>query len=495
LKEARVTLGAGFVRVSTGSQDESSQVKVIEAAAVERGITIVRWFRLHGYSASRGTQEPALREAVADIERGDYSVLVVTESSRLDRREDLDVQAAILLAIRSAGGDVLSLSEPEFGKTDFTGRIATLVIQQKNIEKSREVKKTSYRGVTMIRDNKGLHGGLPTFWASKGARYSRQAYCANPVAVTDIYERIAKGESVASVARIHGVYPHTIRNIIRFEASHTGIVECSYTYQGQTETWAHEVMPVVESSLWWRANKALGKNKTGDRGNKGGRPIASPENWLSGVLDCPECGGKVFLSYGLTPAKDSRTGRPRVQKPRARKLRCCGTAKRRITCGALKGIPAQPVIDLISGMFASDTTDILAFQRVAGNAHELENLRAELRKIQGRLSGTEDDAELYELLDRRTAVKEQIEGFTIVPDSFDYAPTGQTVAQMWNDGDDAVKRGMVRAVKNSWGMTLVRHEGQWTIATGTAVSTDSGDANGIIDLGNGLCFRRTARPA
>ena len=50
-----------------------------------------------------------------------------------------------------------------------------------------------------------------------------------------------------------------------------------------------------------------------------------------------------------------------------------------------------------------------------------------------------------------------------MPDSFDYAPTGQTVAQMWNDGDDAVKRGMVRAVKESWGMVLANDEGQWVI--------------------------------
>jgi len=83
-----VSLGAAFVRVSTGSQDETSQVKIIEADAQERGITIVKTFKLHGYSASHGTQEPALREAIADIERGDYSTLIVTESSRLDRRED-----------------------------------------------------------------------------------------------------------------------------------------------------------------------------------------------------------------------------------------------------------------------------------------------------------------------------------------------------------------------------------------------------------------------
>jgi DNA invertase Pin-like site-specific DNA recombinase len=73
-----------------GSQDESLRVKIIGAYAVEHGITIVKTLRLHGYSASHGTQEPALREAIADIQRGDYCALVVTESSRLDRREDLN---------------------------------------------------------------------------------------------------------------------------------------------------------------------------------------------------------------------------------------------------------------------------------------------------------------------------------------------------------------------------------------------------------------------
>ena len=143
-------------------------------------------------------------------------------------------------------------------------------------------------------------------------------------------------------------------------------------------------------------------------------------------------------------------------------------------------------------MLASDTTGILAFQRVAGNAHELDALNAELRKIQTRLSATEDDDELDALVAERKATKARIEGFAIVPDSFDYAPTGQTVAQMWNDGDDTVKRGMVRAVKESWGMILANHEGQWGNAIGTAGSRGSGDANGIVDLGNGLCFRRQA---
>jgi DNA invertase Pin-like site-specific DNA recombinase len=135
-----VTLGIGLARVSTGSQDEASQVKDITADAAARGIILVKIIKLHGYSASQGTQEPALQEIIAGMERGDWSVLLVTDSSRIDRREDLDVQAAVLLAIRSAGGEVISITEPNFGRTDFAGRIVTLVAQHANAEKSKTVK-------------------------------------------------------------------------------------------------------------------------------------------------------------------------------------------------------------------------------------------------------------------------------------------------------------------------------------------------------------------
>jgi DNA invertase Pin-like site-specific DNA recombinase len=480
-----VTLGIGLARVSTGSQDEASQIRDITADSEARGITLVKIIKLHGYSASHGTQEPALQEIIAGMERGDWSALLVTDSSRIDRREDLDEQAAVLLAIRSAGGDVISITEPNYGQTDFAGRIVTLVAQHANAEKSKTVKNSTYRGISMIRDNNAHHGPLPAFWGTKGARYHKQAYCVNPDAVEDIYGRAANGESIASIGRVYDLYPNSVRNIIRFTASHTGVIECSYTHEGQTETWAHEVAPVIDSPLWWRANKALDVNKTDARANKGGRPVAWPANWISGVLDCPECGGKLYLNAGHTPAGN----------PRTPKLRCGGTARQRISCGAFKGTGAQPVIDLVTGMFASDTTGILAFQRVAGNAHELDALHVELRKIQARLSVTEDDDKLDALVAGRKAIKARIEGFVIVPDSYDYAPTGQAVAEMWNDGDDTVKRGMVRAVKESWGMILANNQGQWVIDTGTADSKDAGDANGIVDLGNGLCFRRSVKSA
>jgi hypothetical protein len=405
---------------------------------------------------------------------------MVTESSRLDRREDLDAQAEILLAIRSAGGDVMSLAEPEFGKTDFAGRIVTLVIQQKNAEKSKEIRKTTYRGFMMIRDNKGYCGHLPMFWVTRGVRHARQAYCVNPVAVADIYERVAGGETLASIGRAYDVYAKSVKSLVRFPANHTGVIEVSYTYEGQAETWPHEVTPVVDSSLWWRANRVLELNMTEDRANRGGRPVARPGNWISGALNCPECGEKLYLDAGVTAAGNPRTA----------KLRCGGSGKYQISCRRFRGCEVQPVIDLLESMFADDETPILAFQRIAGNAHELDALKAGLRKIQARLSVTEDDDELDKLVAERKSVKARIEGFKVIPDSFDYAPTGQTVAGMWA-GDHAVKRNIVKAVKDSWGLALSEHDGQWVIKIGAGFKDLSG-AGGVVDLGNGLCFRREA---
>jgi len=94
------------------------------------------------------------------------------------------------------------------------------------------------------------------------------------------------------------------------------------------------------------------------------------------------------------------------------------------------------------------------------------------------------------LVDTRKALRAAIDGFELIPDAYDYAETGQTVSQMWTAGDTDVKRAMVHAIKDSWGLALSEHEGGWGIKIGTDFSMR--DANGIVDLGNGLCFRREA---
>src|SRR6266568_7253445 len=187
----------GFVRVSTGSQDARTQEDAIRSASPDAVIV-----RPGTASASKGEQLDALDAVMAKLRAGDR--VIVTDSSRLDRRDNLTSQVETMLAIRKTGAVIVSLApgEETFANGDDLGSwVTTLVKQNANAEKSRTVKAQTYRGVSMIRDNNGHHGPLPAFWAVTGERYAKQAYCTDPEAVRDIYERVASSESLLSVAR------------------------------------------------------------------------------------------------------------------------------------------------------------------------------------------------------------------------------------------------------------------------------------------------------
>ena len=130
----------------------------------------------------------------------------------------------------------------------------------------------------IICDNKAHHGALPAFWVTRCVTSTPSRRTARiPLLSPDIYERVANGESLTSIGRRSvgrngkTLYPQSIKNLVRFAANHTGVIECSYTHEGKTETWAHKVEPVVDSPLWWRANKVLDANLT-DARSKQGRP-------------------------------------------------------------------------------------------------------------------------------------------------------------------------------------------------------------------------------
>lgn len=462
----------GFKRVSTGSQDDASQERDIKAVSP---CAVMRSADTKAASASKGEHLDAIDRLIAELVPGDR--VLVTDSSRLDRDPDQWAQMRRLIEIKSTGATVVDLSNPSFGSDDKFGVVMTALHQMGNAEKSRVVKDGTWRGVQSIIVNKAFYGGvLPMFWATRGERYSKQAYCTDLTSVTDVYERIADGESISSVARAHDLYPQSIRTLIRFTAHHTGVITCQYTHDGETVTWSHMVEPVVDSPLWWRANKALDA-----RAPKQGRQVEYANNWISGVLDCPECGGKLYLNAGNTPQ-----GHPRTPK-----LRCGGMGKRRLACGKFRGCDAVPVIDKIESMFAENTTEIMAFQRISGNAHELDNLRASLTALQARLSATEDDDELDALIAERKRLRAAVGSFTIIPDSFDYAPTGQTVGAMWTAGDDTTKRAMLRAVKNVMGLDL-NPDASDVDRIYVGILPAEAESDGIVDLGGGICFRRDA---
>ena len=106
---------------------------------------------------------------------------------------------------------------------DFAGRIVTLVAQHANAEKSKTVKSDDVAGVTMIGTTGGPRGRLPTFWEVDGARYRKQAFCADPEAVRDITSVARPVSRSEHRPRLRSVPALPMKNVVRFAANHTGV--------------------------------------------------------------------------------------------------------------------------------------------------------------------------------------------------------------------------------------------------------------------------------
>src|SRR5262249_49398399 len=112
----------GFIRVSTGSQDAQTQERDI--LTVSPSAVIIRP-NGKAASASKGEQLDALDGVISRLREGDR--VIVTDSSRLDRRDNLTSQIQTVMAIRETGAVIMSLARGEetFASGDDLGSWVT----------------------------------------------------------------------------------------------------------------------------------------------------------------------------------------------------------------------------------------------------------------------------------------------------------------------------------------------------------------------------------
>lgn len=114
----------GYVRVSTAAQAEDGlglevQEEALRRWCAEQGVHMASLWRDEGIS---GTMEladrPGLGAAVAAIEDGTGDTLLVYRLDRLAR--DLVLQETVIDRVNQAGGQLVSVSEPDLNGQDFT---------------------------------------------------------------------------------------------------------------------------------------------------------------------------------------------------------------------------------------------------------------------------------------------------------------------------------------------------------------------------------------
>lgn len=250
------------------------------------GYTIIKVIRLHDVSASKGEQEDAMKEVVDDIEQGRYEVLLVDDSSRLDRRDNVHARDLFRAMVGMAGGTIESRTEPLFGKVDVAGQVTTLLAAQGNADYSKKLQEQVGRAIRQVVANKGFHGKKPWGWTTTGDRYHKQLVCELPDDIRAMYAMAVQGKSCADIGRAYELYSETVNSILRNE-SNMGRRKCSHTFlDGTKAEWVHLCEAIVTEDTWLQANAALNlkKSQPSTLGRK-------PKHQLSGALTCGECGG------------------------------------------------------------------------------------------------------------------------------------------------------------------------------------------------------------
>jgi hypothetical protein len=136
----------------------------------------------------------------------------------------------------------------------------------------------------------------------------------------------------------------------------------------------------------------------------------------------------------------------------------------------------------LDAMFAESDTPLLAFQRVTGNQHELDELQASLDSLQATLGTVTDRQARRDALAAIEASEDRIESFTVIPDTFAYASIDKTLAGLW--ADESKRHNMLKAIKRTIGLDFYPPDDIYLGVLPSEVVKD-----GIVDLGGGVCFR------
>jgi DNA invertase Pin-like site-specific DNA recombinase len=433
-----------WFRVSTDKQDEQNQEADVNRHIAAHGYEVARPdFRLHAKSASKGEQEPELAELLDDIRAGRYTVVVVAQSSRLDRRDDLDAQIAFAVSVRLAGGRVESVDEPDFGRGEIAGWLRTLISMESNAKLSRDTKANIRRGLDRVRENGALIGKPGWGFEISGPKYNRRM---KPTAeareyVPLVYQRIIATRSLAHTCRwleSEGVapvgitkdredgrgksgkwWPRTLGKLIR-NPVYMGIMcerDPATGNYGQTiYDWTTEdEPPLVDADTWTRANLALDKA----RKRKVGPVLRENRCALSGAARCYRCGGPMYRI--MSGRGDGRIGY----------LRCSGLGPDRKSCGApmVRLDAAEALADEVMGRLVHPVYEIAV---LPGNGAELDAALAALdyerRQVALRgLSWADEDAE-------RARIRREWELVSTtprIPDRRMVRETGVTYGQRW----------------------------------------------------------------
>lgn len=416
-----------WVRVSSGGQDEENQVPEVERYRDGRGYREIKRYVLHDKSASKGEQQSAQDEVIADVKAGIVKVLVCWHSSRLDRRE-LEYLLRFIRLVKEAGGRIESTQEGLLEGDNLN----TIIAGYMNNQDSKKISANTRLAHNRIAGNRAFRGRDPFAYEITGPKYDKRLTVIKElrpiaekifikvidgesladictwldsleckVAKNTIYERRdgkvvlnAGGERVIKFARGDPTpwWPAMLMRLIRHPAySGTYWVEHFDAETGDVKRYKHKCDPIVTLKIQHQAIRALtGREKRGPEGNPATRAM------LKGIITCPHCDDSPM--YRMTG---------RLAGGRAEYYRCYGRGAQRKGCGNMvkMDLVDGTVDKIIAGTFA---IPVKIYVRFPGHdwSEEIQSVKDEISQLGAEdLDDDEYDRRLAELRTERDRLK------------------------------------------------------------------------------------------
>lgn len=297
----------GYVRVSTGKQDElspDSQAKLLKDYAKNHGYVVSKIFYEVGISGRKADKRPEFQKMIGLAKSSDHpaDAILVWKFSRFARNQEESIVYKSLLK-KKHNVDVISISEPlvdgPFGS--LIERIIEWMDEYYSVRLSGEVS----RGMR----EKAERGG---YQARPPLGYKIVSHKEPPVIVPEeaevvklIFEKyVHDNMGLFEIARLLNSHNFKTSHGKEFERRSVEYILQNPTYCGmvrwnRTINESKEIRPESEWIIAEGEQPAIISKELFDKAQerykreyrpRGARPVSTYKHWLSGIVKCPACG-------------------------------------------------------------------------------------------------------------------------------------------------------------------------------------------------------------
>lgn len=297
----------GYVRVSTGKQDElspDSQAKLLKDYAKSHGYVVSKIFYEVGISGRKADKRPEFQKMIGLAKSSDHpaDAILVWKFSRFARNQEESIVYKSLLK-KKHNVDVISISEPlvdgPFGS--LIERIIEWMDEYYSVRLSGEVS----RGMR----EKAERGG---YQARPPLGYKIVSHKEPPVIVPEeaevvklIFEKyVHDNMGLFEIARLLNSHNFKTSHGKEFERRSIEYILQNPTYCGmvrwnRTINESKEIRPESEWIIAEGEQPAIISKELFDKAQerykreyrpRGARPVSTYKHWLSGIVKCPACG-------------------------------------------------------------------------------------------------------------------------------------------------------------------------------------------------------------